>query len=91
MEHLSSLTIGQQAILLTAFASLLYLITTRVLRPSSGRRSLPLPPSPPGYPVIGSLLPVLSATKKHEVHLLFEQWARDLGPLYRVKVGLFTQ
>lgn len=89
MDHLSNLTIGQGAILLAAFGSLLYLITAQLLQ--QNKASLRLPPSPPKLPLIGSLIPFLSAVKKHELHLLFEKWAKELGAVYRVKIGPFTQ
>ncbi|OAL52704.1 cytochrome P450 [Pyrenochaeta sp. DS3sAY3a] len=55
------------------------------------RKKLPLPPTPPGWPLLGNLLDVLSATKTGQQHLLFDKWAREYGDIVRVEAGPFTQ
>lgn len=82
---------GHRAIVFVAAAGLLYLIVSSIQRAVRERKLLPLPPSPPGKPLIGSLLEVQAAAKVRKEHLLFQKWAQELGPVYRVKVGLFTQ
>lgn len=91
MDDIRTRTVGQSAIVFVAVAGLLYLIVTRIQRVVHERKLLPLPPSPPGLPLIGSLLELQKAAKTREEHLLFQKWAQDLGPVYKVKVGLYTQ
>ncbi len=39
------------------------------------RSSLPLPPAPPGYPVIGNLLDLAN----NDVHIRARHWSRNFG------------
>lgn len=43
------------------------------LRRTFGRRSLPLPPAPPGYPVIGNILDLAN----NDVHIRASHWSRN--------------
>ena len=40
-------------------------------------------PGPRAWPLVGNALQVNMAS----VHLDFERWAREFGPLYRMKMG----
>lgn len=73
------------------FAASLYFLYNLVEFSIRNRNALPLPPEPRGYPIIGKLPEVIKASKKGEQHLLFQQWARQHGDLYKVKLGPFTQ
>ncbi|KAF9692856.1 hypothetical protein EKO04_009251 [Ascochyta lentis] len=55
------------------------------------RGKLPLPPKPPGVPLLGNALDVFESTKTGSQHLLFGQYARDYGEIVQVQVGPFTQ
>ena len=55
------------------------------------RSQLPLPPSPPGNILTGSLSDVLAAVSKNQQHLLFNRWAREHGEIIRVRSGPFVQ
>lgn len=55
------------------------------------RGKLPLPPQPRGVPLLGNALDVIQAAKTGSAHLLFGQYAREHGEIFRVKVGPFTQ
>lgn len=72
---------------LTLAALLLY----RLHQWLQDRNRLPLPPQPPGLPVLGNLLDILKATKQNQQHLLFEKWAREFGEIVRVEAGPFTE
>lgn len=63
----------------------------RLQKWSQERRKLPLPPKPPGLPIIGNIVDVLSATKVGQQHLLFERWARKYGEILRIEAGPFTE
>src|ERR1700712_2166622 len=51
---------------------------------------LPLPPKPPGYPLLGNAVEFIKAAKKGRMHLLLEKWAREHGELIRVQIGPVT-
>lgn len=51
------------------------------------RRKLPLPPKPPGLPIIGQGPAIGNAAKKGELHLLLNDWARQYGEVYRIEIG----
>ncbi|KAK4495443.1 hypothetical protein PRZ48_013774 [Zasmidium cellare] len=68
-----------------------YFLVTYTLRSIRSRGKLPLPPGPRGAPLIGKLPEVIAASKKGEQHLLFQQWAREHGDVYKVDLGPFTQ
>jgi cytochrome P450 len=55
------------------------------------RSKLPLPPKPPGLPLLGNALEVIGSTKTGSQHLLFEKYAQEFGEIVRVQVGPFTQ
>ncbi|KAL2133003.1 hypothetical protein VTI74DRAFT_3041 [Chaetomium olivicolor] len=52
----------------------------------SGRRPKNLPPGPPTLPIIGNL----HQMPKRDVHLQFEKWAREYGPVYSLILGTKT-
>lgn len=51
------------------------------------RRRANLPPLVKGYPLIGSLVDMAKAGKAGTLHLTMQKWAKQYGPVYRVKVG----
>lgn len=55
------------------------------------RGKLPIPPKPPGLPLVGNALDVIGSTKTGSQHLLFGKYAREYGEIVRVQVGPFTQ
>lgn len=55
------------------------------------RGKLPLPPKPPGVPLLGNAVDVIRSGKTGSLHLLFGQYARDHGEIVRLQVGPFTQ
>lgn len=57
------------------------------LRPSTSSK---LPPVVPGYPVIGSLIDVARVGKSGQMHLWMQSHARNLGDVFRLKVGPVT-
>lgn len=71
-------------------APLVFLLS-RLQQWNKNRNKLPLPPAPPGLPLLGNALEVLESTKSGSQHLLFEKYARDHGEIVRVQVGPFTQ
>lgn len=88
---LATATIGQRVVVFSAVVGLLYFVVTLVQRAIHESKLLPIAPSAPGLPIIGSLLEMREATRGRKEHLLFQKWAKELGSVYRVKVGLFTQ
>ncbi|OJJ29875.1 hypothetical protein ASPWEDRAFT_46637 [Aspergillus wentii DTO 134E9] len=56
---------------------LLYLYISR------NRRRLPVPPGPPGLPIIGNLL----QAPKSEVWKVYQKWSQQYGPVIAVKYG----
>ncbi|KAF3047192.1 hypothetical protein E8E12_011599 [Didymella heteroderae] len=70
--------------------SLVYFLL-RLQRWLEDREKLPLPPKPPGVPLLGNALDVISSTRTGSQHLLFEQYAREYGEIVRIQVGPFTQ
>lgn len=83
-------TVGQKTIVVSAFVVLLWFIVTRIQRIVHERKLLPLPPSPPGNVLVGNLLDVQTAAKSRSEHILYQKWAQELGPLYRVRNGFDT-
>lgn len=71
-------------------APLIYVLI-QLQRWLENRGKLPLPPSPPGFPLIGNALDVIGSTGNNSQHLLFEKYARSHGEIVRVNVGPFTQ
>ena len=59
-------------------------LAIRLLR--VGRRRTGLPPGPPTIPILGNahLLP------KRDIHLQFQKWAEEYGPVYSLVVGTKT-
>jgi len=76
---------------LLGIAFILYLIATTLYKRFRGRDEVPLPPGPTGYPLIGSLPDLLSRLKTSTQHLLFNEWARQYGEIYKVNLGFVTQ
>lgn len=60
-----------------------YLLQSRSRAPKGLREA----PSPPGYPIIGNLPDVIMAAKSDTMHLLMQRWAKQYGPVVKVKVG----
>src|SRR5689334_75044 len=57
----------------------------------SKKHELPLPPQPPGWPLLGNTVDMMKAGKNGELHLQLEKWARQYGEICRVRVGLVTE
>jgi len=80
-----------------SFRALAFLVLIAVVAPylyhlqNKKQGQVPLPPSPPGNLVTGSLSEVLAAVKIKQQHLLFERWAREYGEIVRVRSGPFVQ
>lgn len=91
MDPLAGLSVASLAISLFLLSSVAYFTITYLFRLNAEKGLLPLPPAPPGRPLIGNLTDVLAATKAGELHLLFEKWARQYGDVYRVNLGLFDE
>ncbi|RYC65168.1 hypothetical protein CHU98_g1038 [Xylaria longipes] len=51
-----------------------------------GRRPTDLPPGPPTVPILGNL----HLIPKHDVHLQFQKWAQEYGPVYSLILGTKT-
>ncbi|KAJ6017973.1 cytochrome P450 [Penicillium sp. IBT 35674x] len=55
------------------------------------RGKLPLPPSPPGIPILGNLIEFVKDAKKASQHLLLQRWAEEYGDILGVKLGPMTE
>lgn len=55
------------------------------------RGKLPLPPSPPGIPLLGNLIEFVQDAKKASQHLLLQRWAEEYGDIIGVKIGPMTE
>jgi len=66
-------------LLIILFLAILFVVVRRSLR----RKKLPLPPGPPGLPIIGNLF---EAPKSYP-WLQFDKWKRQYGPIFSLKVG----
>lgn len=91
MAWISEDVARQKLLVFGLLACLIVLAVTKIEKVVRERKLLPLPPMPPGYPLVGNLPQLQKAGKTREEHLLFQRWAEEYGPLYRVKIGLFTQ
>ncbi|PQE14708.1 Cytochrome P450 protein [Rutstroemia sp. NJR-2017a BBW] len=81
-------TLGNpKAIAVVGFLALSVLLVHRYFK---SRRKLPLPPAPPGWPIIGQTIQFLTAAKQGKMHLLLGEWAREFGEIIRVQVGPVT-
>lgn len=91
MEWISENAARQKLLVFGLLACLIVFAVTKIEKVVRERKLLPLPPMPPGFPLVGNLPQLQKAGKTREEHLLFQRWAEEYGPLYRVKIGLFTQ
>lgn len=91
MAWISEDVARQKLLVFGLLACLIVFAVTKIEKVVRERKLLPLPPMPPGYPLVGNLPQLQKAGKTREEHLLFQRWAEEYGPLYRVKIGLFTQ
>jgi Cytochrome P450 len=57
---------------------------------SSSKNKLPLPPKPPGVPILGNLPEFIKAAVKGEMHLLLQKWTEEYGEIVRVQLGPIT-
>lgn len=80
-----------QVIVLTAVPVAVFFLVLHVWQQKSGKGKLPLPPTPPGKPILGNLPDFVSAAKQGTAHLLVEDWTRQYGDIIRVKLGPFTE
>ena len=53
--------------------------------------ALPLPPGPPGLPVIGNAPTIVRESIKGLQHQLMLSWAREYGEIFRVRIGPFEE
>lgn len=72
--------------LLGLFFALVFLVHRYLQK----RNKLPLPPKPPGWPIIGNTIEFINAAKDGAMHLLLAKWAREYGEIIRVQVGPVT-
>ncbi|XP_063061773.1 cytochrome P450 2A5-like [Engraulis encrasicolus] len=70
---------GSSMLLLAALVLLLLLLVWK----RRGSRGIPLPPGPPGLPLLGNLLQV----DKHEPFKTFLKWSQRYGPVMTVHLG----
>ncbi|KAI0429247.1 putative cytochrome P450 [Xylaria sp. FL1042] len=63
---------------------LLVILSRKILQ--IGRRPIDLPPGPPTLPMLGNLYQI----PKHDVHLQFQKWAQEYGPVYSLILGTKT-
>ncbi|KAI0965547.1 putative cytochrome P450 [Xylaria arbuscula] len=75
-------TISQIAI--SGVICLLVILSLKVLQ--TGRRPADFPPGPPTVPILGNL----HLIPKHDVHLQFQKWAQEYGPVYSLILGTKT-
>lgn len=54
------------------------------------KKGAKLPPQPPGLPILGNIHQFAAAAKNHVIHLKLEEWAREYGDIFRVKLGPVT-
>ncbi|KAE8414345.1 cytochrome P450 [Aspergillus pseudocaelatus] len=52
-----------------------------------GPKSLPLPPQPRGSWILGNLSKVINASTESLQHLLMQDWSREHGEVFRVRLG----
>lgn len=57
---------------------------------TSGKDKVPLPPMPPGVPILGNLPEFIKAAAKGEMHLLLQKWAEEYGEILRLNLGPVT-
>ncbi|KAI0817856.1 putative cytochrome P450 [Xylaria sp. FL0064] len=68
-------------IIFSGFIFLLFILSRKVLQ--IGRRPIDLPPGPPTVPILGNL----HLIPKHDIHLQFQKWAQEYGPVYSLILG----
>lgn len=78
-------------LILAFFSATLTFVFLRLKQWFQDRGKLPIPPKPPGLPLLGNALDVIGSTKTGSQHLLFDKYAREHGEIVRVQVGPFTQ
>lgn len=83
------LTASQPPPLAAVITLLLGVLSLAVFRCFQDRK-LPLPPKPPGLPLIGNTIEFVMAANKGAMHLLLGQWAERYGEIVRVQVGPMT-
>ncbi|KAJ5810401.1 cytochrome P450 [Penicillium pulvis] len=67
--------------------SITVLLTYKVWHNYAQRGKLPLPPCPPGIPILGNLIEFVKDAKKASQHLLLQRWAEKYGDIIGVKIG----
>lgn len=70
--------------------SIIILVAIYIRSHFQNRHHLPLPPQPPGYPILGNTLEFIPAAQRGQMHLLLQKWAKENGEIMRVKVGPTT-
>lgn len=71
--------------------SITVLLTYNVWHNYVQRGKIPLPPSPPGFPILGNLIEFVKDAKKASQHLLLQRWAEKYGDIIGVKIGPMTE
>ncbi|KAJ5532238.1 cytochrome P450 [Penicillium frequentans] len=71
--------------------SITVLLTYKVWHNYVQRGKLPLPPCPPGIPILGNLIEFVKDAKKASQHLLLQRWAEEYGDIIGVKIGPMTE
>ena len=88
MSILTKSTLGDPTVVVVVGIFVIFVFVIR--RYMNDRGKLPLPPKPPGWPVIGNTVEFISAAKDGTMHLLLARWAREYGEIIRVQVGPVT-
>jgi hypothetical protein len=85
MSILTRTTLGDPVIigLVVIFVVLVFLIRRYI----QDRGNLPLPPKPPGWPIIGNTVEFITAAKDGAMHLLLAKWAQKYGRSFAFKWG----
>jgi hypothetical protein len=72
--------------------SILTFLTYRIWQKYVTKRgTLPLPPSPPGIPILGNLIEFVKDAKQASQHILLQKWAEKHGDIVGVKIGPMTE
>ncbi|CEJ61862.1 hypothetical protein PMG11_10379 [Penicillium brasilianum] len=72
--------------------SILTFLTYRIWQKYVTQRgTLPLPPSPPGIPILGNLIEFVKDAKQASQHILLQKWAEKHGDIVGVKIGPMTE
>lgn len=85
LQETSAVTRG--ALLLAILATISYVLYQWK---TPTKNKLPLPPMPPGIPILGNLPEFIKAAAKGEMHLLLQRWTEEYGEILRLNLGPVT-